>query len=82
MSEKTSVLLSDVTIKGNVIEKEKLITDAKIEGDVSAEILQTFEGSSIKGDINSSNTSIGGAISSGLPHSVNLAYFPAASADS
>ena len=37
MSEKTSVLLSDVTIKGNVIEKEKLMTDAKIEGDVSAE---------------------------------------------
>ena len=58
MSEKTSVLLSDVTIKGNVIEKEKLMTDAKIEGDVSAEVLQTFEGSSIKGDINSSNTSI------------------------
>ena len=62
MSEKTSVLLSDVTIKGNVIEKEKLMTDAKIEGDVSAEVLQTFEGSSIKGDINSSNTSIGGAL--------------------
>ena len=60
MSEKTSVLLSDVTIKGNVIEKEKLMTDAKIEGDVSAEVLQTFEGSNIKGDINSSNTSIGG----------------------
>ena len=30
MSEKTSVLLSDVTIKGNVVEKEKLMTDAKI----------------------------------------------------
>ena len=52
MSEKTSVLLSDVTIKGNVIEKEKLMTDAKIEGDVSAEVLQTFEGSNIKGSIN------------------------------
>ena len=62
MSEKTSVLLSDVTIKGNVIEKEKLMTDAKIEGDVSAEVLQTFEGSNIKGDINSSNTSVGGVL--------------------
>ena len=62
MSEKTSVLLSDVTIKGNVIEKEKLMTDAKIEGDVSAEVLQTFEGSNIKGNINSSNTSVGGAL--------------------
>ena len=59
MSEKTSVLLSDVTIKGNVIEKEKLMTDAKIEGDVSADLLQTFEGSNIKGNINSSSTSIG-----------------------
>ena len=62
MSEKTSVLLSDVTIKGNVIEKEKLMTDAKIEGDVSAEVLQTFEGSNIKGNINSSNTSVGGVL--------------------
>ena len=35
MSEKTSVLLSDVTIRGNVVEKEKLMTDAKIDGDVS-----------------------------------------------
>ena len=32
------------------------MTDAKIEGDVSAEVLQTFEGSNIKGNINSSNT--------------------------
>ena len=60
MSEKTSVLLSDVTIKGNVIEKEKLMTDAKIEGDVSADNLQTFEGSNIKGNINSSEVSMGG----------------------
>ena len=52
MSEKTSVLLSDVTIKGNVVEKEKLMTDAKIEGDVSADNLQTFEGSNIKGNKN------------------------------
>ena len=37
MSEKTSVLLSDVTIRGNVVEKEKLMTDAKIDGDVSAD---------------------------------------------
>ena len=62
MSEKTSVLLSDVTIKGNIIEKEKLMTDAKIEGDVSADVLQTFEGSNIKGNINSSNTSVGGSL--------------------
>ena len=62
MSDKTSVLLSDVTIKGNVIEKEKLMTDAKVEGDVSADTLQTFEGSNIKGNVNSSNVSIGGVL--------------------
>ncbi len=62
MSEKTSVLLSDVTIKGNIIEKEKLMTDAKVEGDVSADVLQTFEGSNIKGDISSSSVSVGGVL--------------------
>ena len=62
MSEKTSVLLSDVTIRGNVVEKEKLMTDAKVEGDVSADKLQTFEGSEIKGNINSSDVSLGGIL--------------------
>jgi len=62
MSEKTSVLLSDVTIRGNVVEKEKLMTDAKIDGDVSADKLQTFEGSEIKGNINSSDVSLGGIL--------------------
>ena len=62
MSEKTSVLLSDVTIRGNVVEKEKLLTDSKIDGDVSADKLQTFEGSEIKGNINSSDVSLGGTL--------------------
>ena len=62
MSEKTSVLLSDVKIKGNIVEKEKLMTDSKIEGDVTADSLQTFEGSQITGNINSSNVSLGGSL--------------------
>ena len=62
MSDKTSVLLSDVSIKGNITEKERLMTDAKVEGDVSAEILQTFESSNIKGNVNSSNVSVGGVL--------------------
>ncbi len=45
-----------------LLKKKKLMTDAKIEGDVSAEVLQTFEGSNIKGNINSSNTSVGGSL--------------------
>ncbi len=62
MSEKTTVLLSDVTIKGNIVEKEKLMTDSKIEGDVTADILQTYESSKITGNISSSNVSMGGSL--------------------
>ena len=38
------------------------MTDAKIDGDVSADKLQTFEGSEIKGNINSSDVSLGGIL--------------------
>ena len=61
MSEKTSVLLSDVTIKGDIIEKERLIIDAKIDGDVTADKLQTHSGSKINGNISSTDASLGGA---------------------
>ncbi len=43
MSEKTSVLLSDVTISGNIVEKGTLITDSKIDGDITADQLHTHE---------------------------------------
>tara|TARA_B100001996_G_scaffold367878_1_gene339905 strand:- start:68 stop:379 length:312 start_codon:yes stop_codon:yes gene_type:complete len=62
MSEKTSVLLSDVTVQGNIVEKEKLMTDSKIEGDITADSLQTFESSKITGNINSSTVSLGGSL--------------------
>ena len=62
MSEKTSVLLSDFTIKDNIVEKEKLMTDSKIDGDITADSLQTFEGSKITGNISSSNVSLGGGL--------------------
>ena len=60
MSEKTSTLLSDVTIKGNIVEKERLVTDSKIEGDITADQLQTHEGSKITGNISSSKVTLGG----------------------
>ena len=60
MSEKISVLLSDVTIKGNVIEKEKLITDSKIDGDVTSEKLVTHPGSKLNGNITASEATLGG----------------------
>ena len=61
MSEKTSTLLSDVTIKGNIVEKERLVTDSKIEGDITADQLQTHEGSKINGNISSSKVTLGGS---------------------
>ena len=60
MSEKNSVLLSDVTIKGNIVEKAKLTTDSKIEGDITADNLQTHERSNINGNINSTKVTLGG----------------------
>ena len=62
MSEKTSILLSDVTVKGDIIEKEKLIIDSKIEGDITADKLETHSGSNISGNISSSEVSLGGAL--------------------
>jgi len=61
MSEKTSVLLSDVSIKGDIIEKEKLILDAKIDGDITADKLHTHSGSKINGNISSSDVVLGGS---------------------
>ena len=60
MSEKTSVLLSDVTIKGNIVEKEKLIIDSKVEGNITADKLHTHSGAKINGNINSSDLILGG----------------------
>ena len=61
MSEKISTLLSDVTIKGDIVEKERLVTDSKIEGDITADQLQTHEGSKITGNISSSKVTLGGS---------------------
>ena len=61
MSEKTTTLLSDVTIKGNIVEKERLVTDSKIEGDITADLLQTHEGAKITGNISSSKVILGGS---------------------
>ena len=61
MSEKISVLLSDVTIKGDIVEKEKLVLDSRVEGDVTADKLQTHSGSNIDGNISSSDVTLGGS---------------------
>ena len=62
MSEKESILLSDVSITGDIVEKEKISIDSKINGNVKADTISTFENSNIKGDIEANNVKIGGRL--------------------
>ena len=61
-TEKTSILLSDVSIEGEVVEKDKIIIDAKINGDITAGEIQTHSNSNIKGNIKSQVASLGGKL--------------------
>jgi cytoskeletal protein CcmA (bactofilin family) len=60
--EKTSILLSDVSVDGEVVEKDKIIIDAKITGDIKAQEIITHSKSFIKGNIKSKSASIGGKL--------------------
>ena len=60
--EKTSILLSDVSIEGDLVEKDKIILDAKISGDIKADDIETHSNSNIKGNIKSKIASIGGKL--------------------
>ena len=60
--EKTSILLSDVSVEGDLVEKDKIIIDAKVSGDIKADDLETHLNSNIKGNIKSKSVSIGGKI--------------------
>ena len=62
VEEKTSILLSDISIEGEVIEKDKIIIDAKINGDIKAQEIITHSKSNIKGNIKSKNASLGGKL--------------------
>ena len=44
------------------MEKDKLILDAKISGDIKAEDIETYSNSNIKGNIKSKTVSIGGKL--------------------
>ena len=59
---KTSILLSDVSIEGDLVEKDKIILDAKVSGDIKADEIETHSNSNIKGNINSKNASLGGKV--------------------
>ena len=60
--EKTSILLSDVSIEGDLVEKDKIILDAKISGDIKAEEIITHSRSNIVGNVKSKIASLGGKL--------------------
>ena len=67
MSEdKVSTLLSDVSVEGDIVEKDKIIIDAKINGDVKSEDVVTHSNSNIKGNIKSKIASLGGKINGNI----------------
>jgi len=60
--EKISTLLSDVSVEGDIVEKDRIIIDAKINGDIKSENIETHSNSNIKGNIKSKNASVGGKL--------------------
>ena len=63
---KTSILLSNVSIQGDLVEKEKIVLDAKITGDITADEVITHDKSNINGNIKAKNLSVGGKIKGNL----------------
>ena len=61
-ADKISTLLSDVSIEGDIVEKDTIVIDATINGDVKSENVETHPNSNIKGNIKSKNVSLGGKI--------------------
>ena len=63
MDNKTkSSLRSDVKLKGNITEKEDIVIDAEVNGNINGEQVETYEHSNIKGNITSKNVLIGGKL--------------------
>ena len=60
--EKISILLSDVSVEGEIVEKDKIIIDAKVSGDIKASEIETHSNSNINGNISASDASIGGKL--------------------
>ena len=61
-ADKISTLLPDVSIEGDIVEKDTIVIDAKINGDVKSENVETHPNSNIKGNIKSKFVSLGGKI--------------------
>jgi len=60
--DKISILLSDVSVEGDLVEKDRIVLDAKISGDVKADKVETHSNSIINGNITSKNAELGGTL--------------------
>ena len=60
--DKTSILLSDVSIEGDLVEKDKIIIDAKVSGNIKADDIEAHSNSSITGNITSQKAALGGKL--------------------
>ena len=60
--EKNSILLSDVSIEGDLVEKDKIGLDAKVTGDIKPDTVETYSNSNINGNITAKNTKLGGKL--------------------
>jgi len=66
VDEKISILLSDVSVEGDLVEKDKIIIDAQISGDIKSDDVETYSNSNIKGNIKSKIASLGGKINGNI----------------
>tara|TARA_B100000745_G_scaffold244430_1_gene166659 strand:- start:577 stop:894 length:318 start_codon:yes stop_codon:yes gene_type:complete len=63
MSEdKISTLLSDISIEGDIVEKDKIVIDAKVNGDIKSDDIETYSNSNITGNLKSRSASLGGKL--------------------
>ena len=63
MSEdKISTLLSDISIEGDIVEKDKIVIDAKVNGDIKSDDIETYSNSNIQGNLKSRSASLGGKL--------------------
>ena len=61
-TDKISTLLSDVSIEGDIVEKDTIIIDAKINGDIKSDDIETYSNSNITGNLKSRSASLGGKL--------------------
>ena len=60
--DKNSILLSDVSIEGDLVEKDKILIDAKVSGNIKADDIEAHSNSSITGNITSQKAALGGKL--------------------